>query len=124
VSGLDRYERITQPSLARVDAGEIEDRRDPMVATVHVSDHGGGAMRGVVAGGTGMLGRQVMKEVRRAGHDPISIDASATARSAAVIEVPMPGPWRRGMRDGSLLPNPGTRLGELTFEEWLATHAM
>lgn len=47
----------------------------------------------------------------------------AAGRSAAVVEVPLPGAWGRGMRDGSLLPNPGTRLGRLTFEEWLATHA-
>jgi uncharacterized protein YbjT (DUF2867 family) len=44
-------------------------------------------------------------------------------RSAPVIEVPLPGAWGRGMRDGSLLPQPGTRLGQQTFAEWLSSQA-
>jgi len=37
-----------------------------------------------------------------------------------VLEVPLPGRWGKGMRDGSLLPAPGTALGTQTFDEWLA----
>lgn len=37
-----------------------------------------------------------------------------------VIELPLPGAWGRGMRDGSLMPRPGTRLGQMTFDDWLA----
>lgn len=37
-----------------------------------------------------------------------------------VLQVPLPGAWGRGMRDGSLLPGAGARLGRQTFDEWLA----
>lgn len=43
----------------------------------------------------------------------------ATGQSGPVLEVPLPGTWGRGMRDGSLLPVPGTRLGRQTFTDWL-----
>lgn len=43
------------------------------------------------------------------------------AGSQRVVEVPLPGTWGRAMRDGSLLPQPGTRLGNQTYDEWLAT---
>lgn len=46
---------------------------------------------------------------------------AATAQRRPVIEVSIPGAWGRGMRDGSLLPKAGTRLGRQTFDEWLAT---
>ncbi|MCS5713208.1 3-beta hydroxysteroid dehydrogenase [Herbiconiux sp. CPCC 205716] len=36
-----------------------------------------------------------------------------------VIQIPLPGRWGRGMRDGSLLPAPGTRRGRETFAQWL-----
>ncbi len=36
-----------------------------------------------------------------------------------VVEIPLPGAWGRAMRDGTLLPEPGTRLGRQTFDEWL-----
>jgi len=42
-----------------------------------------------------------------------------TGRRRPVLEVPIPGAWGRGMRDGSLLPTTGTRLGRQTFEDWL-----
>ncbi|MEU1085042.1 SDR family oxidoreductase [Streptomyces sp. NPDC005908] len=45
---------------------------------------------------------------------------AATGQRRPVIEVPIPGAWGRGMRDGSLLPDPGTRLGRQTYDEWLA----
>lgn len=45
---------------------------------------------------------------------------TATGQKRPVIQVPVPGAWGRGMRDGSLLPAPGTRLGTQTFDEWLA----
>lgn len=44
---------------------------------------------------------------------------AAVGRSRPVLEVAIPGAWGRGMRDGSLLPAPGTRLGHQTFTEWL-----
>lgn len=37
-----------------------------------------------------------------------------------VLEVPLPGAWGRGMRDGALLPGPGARLGRQTFVQWLS----
>lgn len=40
-----------------------------------------------------------------------------------VIEIAMPGAWGRGMRDGTLLPQPGSRLGKQTFDQWLAMQA-
>ncbi|SDE08752.1 SDR family oxidoreductase [Auraticoccus monumenti] len=45
---------------------------------------------------------------------------AATSRTRAVIEVPLPGGWGSGMRDGTLLPGPGTRQGRQTFDEWLS----
>jgi uncharacterized protein YbjT (DUF2867 family) len=45
----------------------------------------------------------------------------ATGSSRAVLEVPLPGAWGRGMRDGSLLPGPGAHFGTQTFDEWLET---
>ncbi|MFD0021573.1 SDR family oxidoreductase [Streptomyces sp. NPDC058382] len=45
---------------------------------------------------------------------------AATEQRRPVVEVALPGAWGRGMRDGSLLPKPGTRLGRQTFDEWLA----
>ncbi|WP_417233404.1 SDR family oxidoreductase [Arthrobacter sp.] len=45
---------------------------------------------------------------------------AATAHRCPVIEVPLPGAWGRGMRDGSLLPPAGTRCGRQTFAAWLA----
>lgn len=37
-----------------------------------------------------------------------------------VIELPLPGAWGRSMRDGTLLPEPGTRTGRQTFDQWLS----
>ncbi|RII20494.1 hypothetical protein DSC45_04640 [Streptomyces sp. YIM 130001] len=48
---------------------------------------------------------------------------AATGRRRPVIEVSLPGAWGRGMRDGTLLPRAGTRLGRQTFDEWLAAQA-
>ncbi|MFV0533751.1 MAG: SDR family oxidoreductase [Cumulibacter sp.] len=45
---------------------------------------------------------------------------AATGHRRPVIEFPIPGAWGRGMRDGSLLPNSGTRLGLQSFDDWLA----
>jgi uncharacterized protein YbjT (DUF2867 family) len=45
---------------------------------------------------------------------------AATGSRRPVIELSIPGAWGRGMRDGSLLPKPGTRLARQTFDEWLA----
>jgi uncharacterized protein YbjT (DUF2867 family) len=45
---------------------------------------------------------------------------AATGQRRPVIEVSIPGAWGRGMRNGSLLPTTGARLGRQTFDEWLA----
>ena len=45
---------------------------------------------------------------------------AATGRTRPVLEVPVPGRWGRGMRDGSLLPRPGTRTGRQGVAQWLA----
>jgi uncharacterized protein YbjT (DUF2867 family) len=44
----------------------------------------------------------------------------AIGQSRPVLQVSIPGAWGRGMRDGSLLPGRGTRLGQQTFTDWLA----
>jgi uncharacterized protein YbjT (DUF2867 family) len=44
---------------------------------------------------------------------------AATGQRRPVVGVSMPGAWGRGMRDGSILPGPGARLGSQTFAEWL-----
>lgn len=38
-----------------------------------------------------------------------------------VVEVPLPGAFGRALRDGTLVARPGTRIGDQTFDEWLAT---
>jgi uncharacterized protein YbjT (DUF2867 family) len=43
----------------------------------------------------------------------------STGQHRPVVEVPLPGAWGRGMRDGSLLPLAGARHGQQTFDEWL-----
>jgi uncharacterized protein YbjT (DUF2867 family) len=45
----------------------------------------------------------------------------AIGSSRPVLEVPLPGPWGRGMRNGSLLPGPGAQLGKQTFDDWLGS---
>lgn len=45
---------------------------------------------------------------------------ASEGRRRPVLQIPLPGAWGRGMRDGSLLPTPGTRRGEMTFAQWLA----
>lgn len=45
--------------------------------------------------------------------------AHDTGRAKRVFEIPLPGPMSRAMRDGSLLPGPGARLGSETFSDWL-----
>ena len=42
-----------------------------------------------------------------------------TGRAARVLELPLPGAFGRAMRDGTLLPGPGARLGRVTYGEWL-----
>jgi uncharacterized protein YbjT (DUF2867 family) len=46
---------------------------------------------------------------------------AVTGRRRPVIKLSIPGAWGRGMRDGSLLPKAGTRLGRQTFDQWLTT---
>ncbi len=45
----------------------------------------------------------------------------ALGRTARVLALPLPGRMGAAMREGGLLPAPGTRLGEQTFEQWLDT---
>ncbi|UFS60415.1 SDR family oxidoreductase [Subtercola endophyticus] len=45
----------------------------------------------------------------------------ARGRKTAVLSVPLPGAMGAAMRNGGLLPTPGTRLGVQTFQQWLDT---
>jgi uncharacterized protein YbjT (DUF2867 family) len=45
----------------------------------------------------------------------------ATGAGGRVLEFPFPGAWGRAMRDGTLLPAAGARLGTQTFAEWVET---
>lgn len=45
---------------------------------------------------------------------------AATGSRDHVVELPLPGPWGRSMRDGTLLPGPDAVLGVQTFDQWLA----
>ncbi|MGN6127034.1 MAG: SDR family oxidoreductase [Humibacter sp.] len=45
---------------------------------------------------------------------------AAAGQRRPVLEVPFPGAWGRALRDGTVLPKPGARLGRQTFDEWLA----
>jgi uncharacterized protein YbjT (DUF2867 family) len=45
---------------------------------------------------------------------------AATGHRRPVVEVPLSGPWGRAMRNGLLLPKPGTRLGRQAFGDWLS----
>ena len=45
---------------------------------------------------------------------------NATGNRRRVMRVTLPGAIGRVMRDGGLLPAPGTRLGTQTFDQWLA----
>jgi uncharacterized protein YbjT (DUF2867 family) len=45
----------------------------------------------------------------------------ATGKRRPVLRVTLPGALGQAMRDGGLLPAPGTRLATLTFDQWLAT---
>jgi uncharacterized protein YbjT (DUF2867 family) len=49
--------------------------------------------------------------------------AKATGKRGPILEVPLPGPGGRAMRDGTLLPDPAlqppAQLGAQTFDEWL-----
>jgi uncharacterized protein YbjT (DUF2867 family) len=44
----------------------------------------------------------------------------ATGDRRRVLEVPLPGAFGKALRDGTVLPGPGAKLGTRTFEEWLA----
>ncbi len=45
---------------------------------------------------------------------------NATGNRRPVVRVTLPGAVGKAMRDGGLLPAPGTRLGTQTFDQWLA----
>ena len=44
---------------------------------------------------------------------------AATGRRDRVLRVALPGQMGRAMRNGALLPSDGTRLGAVTFDQWL-----
>ena len=44
---------------------------------------------------------------------------AATGTPRRVVAFPFPGAYGRALRDGTLLPGPGARLGTQTFDEWL-----
>lgn len=44
-------------------------------------------------------------------------------RSGRVVEFPLPGDFGRAMRDGTLHARPDTRIGALTFGEWLTAQS-
>ena len=46
--------------------------------------------------------------------------ASAGGRRRPILEIPVPGPFGRALRDGTLLPRAGASIGRQTFDEWLA----
>jgi hypothetical protein len=45
---------------------------------------------------------------------------SAAGIRRRIVEIPLPGRFGRGMRDGTILPGRAARLGTRTFGEWLA----
>ena len=47
--------------------------------------------------------------------------AQATGNKNPVVRLTLPGSIGKAMRDGRLLPTPGTRLDNETFDEWLRT---
>lgn len=47
--------------------------------------------------------------------------ARATRSRAVVVQVRLPGRMGRAMRDGGLLPSPGTERGAQSFRQWLET---
>jgi uncharacterized protein YbjT (DUF2867 family) len=57
------------------------------------------------------------------------VRATAAARGirGPIVEIPLPGPGGRSMRDGTLLPDPAlqppAQLGHQTFDEWLAARS-
>ena len=38
-----------------------------------------------------------------------------------VLEMPLPGRFGKGLRDGAILPSTSAKLDDVTFEEWLVT---
>ncbi|TCK65812.1 NAD(P)H-binding protein [Curtobacterium sp. PhB136] len=48
--------------------------------------------------------------------------ARASGRNNPVLHLTLPGAIGKAMRDGVLLPEPGTRHSTGTFDEWLAAH--
>lgn len=74
-----------------------------------------GDPRGVVPDLTGPREERMAHMVRRY--------LAVTGRRRPVMEIAVPGAWGRGMRDGSLLPEAGTRRASQTFEQWLAARS-
>ncbi len=47
----------------------------------------------------------------------------AAGRRRAVLEIALPGPFGRALRDGTILTGPDAVLGRQSFDEWLAERA-
>ncbi|MER7798429.1 NAD(P)H-binding protein [Microbacterium sp. NPDC096154] len=71
-----------------------------------------GAPRGLVADLAGPRQESMPDLVRR------FVRASGSRRP--VLSLPLPGRMGRGLRDGTILPREGARLGTQTFDQWLA----
>jgi uncharacterized protein YbjT (DUF2867 family) len=46
---------------------------------------------------------------------------NATGQRGPVLEISLPGPWGRGMRNGTLIPGSGVRRAGPSFDDWLKT---
>lgn len=55
--------------------------------------------------------------------DLVRAYAKATNGRGPILEIPVPGPFGRALRNGTLLPKAGTSLGRQTFAEWLHAEA-
>jgi hypothetical protein len=40
-----------------------------------------------------------------------------------ILALPLPGPWGRALRDGTLLPGPEAESGVQTFDDWLESNS-
>ncbi|WP_223628212.1 SDR family oxidoreductase [Microbacterium sp. EST19A] len=52
--------------------------------------------------------------------DMVKAYAAAVGKPGPTLEVSLPGGFGRAMRDGTLLPTPGARLGRTTFQQWVS----
>ena len=77
-------------------------------------------MKIAVAGGTGVVGRHVVRELESRGHEPVVL-LQACGRRRLVLPIRLPGQAGRAMAEGLLLPTDDGARGTLTFDQWLAS---